>query len=373
MKTITYFVSEDWYFCSHRLPIARKALAEGFKVVVVTRVNNYGDLIESEGFELAPIEIQRSGLNILSELKVISTLYTYYKKYNPDIVHHVAIKPVIYGTLVARFIGSIKVVNAMAGLGFVFISNKKRIRLLRFLVHKLFRFIFKLKGSKLILQNKDDLNDFIKNKLVKKNNVTIIRGSGVDINKFTALDKKNSTPIVMLASRMLWDKGVGEFVKSAKMLTNKGVKSRFVLVGENDPENPASISRAQLDEWNNSGVVEWWGKKDDMHNILAESDIVVLPSYREGLPKVLLEAASCGIPIIATDVPGCREIVHDGKNGILVPLKDYNFLANVIKELINNPEKRKSMGVNGRSLVEREFSEDIVVSQTIKVYQELLT
>lgn len=372
MRTIVYFVSEDWYFCSHRLPIARKALAKGFKVVVVTRVNNHGDLIESEGFELAPIEIKRSGLNILSELKVISTLYIYYKKYNPDIVHHVAIKPVIYGTLVARFIGSIKIVNAMAGLGFVFISNKKRIRLLRFLVHKLFRFIFNLKGSKLILQNKDDLNYLIKNKLVKKNNVTIIRGSGVDINKFTPLDKKNSTPIVMLASRMLWDKGVGEFVEAAKIIKSKGVMSRFVLVGENDSENPASISRDQLDEWNNSGVVEWWGKKDYMHNILAESDIVVLPSYREGLPKVLLEAASCEKPIVATNVPGCREIVHDGKNGILVPLKDYNFLADAIQELINNPEMRNRMGNYGRRLVEREFSEQIVVDKTMLLYQELL-
>ena len=372
MKTIIYFVSEDWYFCSHRLPIARKALKDGFKVVVITKVSKHRDVIESEGFELAPIEIKRGGINLFSELKTISTLYSYYKQYNPDIVHHVAIKPVIYGTLVARLIGSIKIVNAMAGLGFIFISNKKRVRALRFVIHKLFRFLFDNKNGQLILQNKDDLDYFIKNKLVKKDQVSIIRGSGVDIKKFILVEECMGIPIVMLASRMLWDKGVGEFVEAAKILKQEGVEARFVLVGENDSENPASISNSQLNEWNELETVEWWGEKIDMHKVLAQSSIVCLPSYREGLPKVLLEAASCGRAIIATDVPGCREIVHDGESGILVPLKDSNFLASAIKELINNPGKRKSMGKNGRILVKREFSEEIVVNRTMKVYQELL-
>ena len=372
MKTIIYFVSEDWYFCSHRLPIARKALIKGFKVVVVAKVSKYGSVIESEGFELAPIEIQRGGWNLSSEFKTILALYAYYKKYKPDIVHHVAIKPVIYGTIVARVIGSIKVVNAMAGLGFVFISNKKKVKLLRFFIHKLFRFLFNNKNVRLILQNKDDLRYFLKNKLIKKDLVTIIRGSGVDIKKFIPVEECMGIPIVMLASRMLWDKGVGEFVEAAKILKQEGVEARFVLVGENDSENPASISNSQLNEWNELETVEWWGEKIDMHKVLAQSSIVCLPSYREGLPKVLLEAASCGRAIIATDVPGCREIVHDGESGILVPLKDSNFLASAIKELINNPGKRKSMGKNGRILVKREFSEEIVVNRTMKVYQELL-
>jgi len=372
VKTIIYFVSEDWYFCSHRLPIARKALIKGFKVVVVAKVSKYGSVIESEGFELAPIEIQRGGWNLSSEFKTILALYAYYKKYKPDIVHHVAIKPVIYGTIVARVIGSIKVVNAMAGLGFVFISNKKKVKLLRFFIHKLFRFLFNNKNVRLILQNKDDLRYFLKNKLIKKDLVTIIRGSGVDIKKFILVEECMGIPIVMLASRMLWDKGVGEFVEAAKILKQEGVEARFVLVGENDSENPASISNSQLNEWNELETVEWWGEKIDMHKVLAQSSIVCLPSYREGLPKVLLEAASCGRAIIATDVPGCREIVHDGESGILVPLKDSNFLASAIKELINNPGKRKSMGKNGRILVKREFSEEIVVNRTMKVYQELL-
>ena len=372
MKTIIYFVSEDWYFCSHRLPIARKALKDGFKVVVITKVSKHRDVIESEGFELAPIEIKRGGINLFSELRTISTLYSYYKQYNPDIVHHVAIKPVIYGTLVARLIGSIKIVNAMAGLGFIFISNKKRVRALRFVIHKLFRFLFDNKNGQLILQNKDDLDYFIKNKLVKKDQVSIIRGSGVDIKKFIPVEECIGIPIVMLASRMLWDKGVGEFVEAAKILKQEGIEARFVLVGENDSENPASISNRQLNEWNELDTVEWWGVKTDMHKVLAQSSIVCLPSYREGLPKVLLEAASCGRVIIATDVPGCREIVHNGENGALVPLKNANSLASAIKKLINNPGKRKIMGTNGRRLVENEFSEEIVVSQTLKIYQELL-
>jgi glycosyltransferase involved in cell wall biosynthesis len=373
MKTIIYFISEDWYFFSHRLPIARKALAEGFRVVVVTKVSKHRDFIKSEGFELAPIEIKRGGMNLFSELKTIYKLYSYYREYRPDIVHHVAIKPVIYGTLIARLIGSIKIVNAMAGLGFVFISNKKRVKLLRFFVHQLFYFLFNNKNSQLILQNKDDLGYFLKNKLVNNDNVTIIRGSGVDIKKFIFAEESPGIPIVMLASRMLWDKGVGEFVDVAKILKQDGVEARFVLVGDSDPENPASISNTQLSEWHELGIVEWWGERSNMHEVLTQAHIVCLPSYREGLPKVLLEAASCGKPIIATDVPGCREIVHDGENGILVPLKDPNFLASAIKELINNPGKRTSMGKNGRRLVEREFSEEIVVSQTLKVYQELLS
>jgi glycosyltransferase involved in cell wall biosynthesis len=252
MKSIIYFVSEDWYFCSHRLPIARKALTDGFKVVVITRINKHRDIIKSEGFELAPIEIKRGGINLFSEVRTISTLYSYYKQYNPDIVHHVAIKPVIYGTLIARLIGSIKIVNAMAGLGFVFISNKKRIKLLRFFVHQLFRFLFNNKNSQLILQNKDDLGYFLKNKLVKKEQVSIVRGSGVNINKFVPVEEPAGIAIIMLASRMLWDKGVGEFVEAVKILKQEGVEARFVLVGVNDYENPASISNRQLEEWGES-------------------------------------------------------------------------------------------------------------------------
>jgi len=202
--------------------------------------------------------------------------------------------------------------------------------------------------------------------------VTIVRGSGVDVKKFIPAEESTGVPIVMLASRMLWDKGVGEFIEAAKILKQEGVEARFVLVGDSDPENPASIPNAQLSEWHELGIVEWWGERGNMHEMLTQAHIVCLPSYREGLPKVLLEAASCGKPIIATDVPGCREIVHNGENGILVPLKDSSSLASAMKELINNPEKRKIIGINGRRLVENEFSEEIVVSQTLKVYQELL-
>jgi glycosyltransferase involved in cell wall biosynthesis len=263
-------------------------------------------------------------------------------------------------------------VNAMAGLGFVFISNKRKIKLLRFFIHKLFIFLFNSKNGQLILQNKDDLDYFLKNKLIAKNRVTIIRGSGVNLKKFIPVEETIGVPVLMLASRMLWDKGVGEFVDAAKILKQEEIDVRFVLVGDSDSENPASISNEQLNNWDNLDIVEWWGKKDNMHKVLPKAHVVCLPSYREGLPKVLLEAAACARPIIATDVPGCREIVHDGENGILVALKDSNSLANAIKELINNPEKRISMGKNSRKLVKEKFSEEIVVSQTLRVYQELL-
>jgi len=372
MKTIVYLVSEDWYFCSHRFPIARKALKEGFRVVVITRVNKHRDIIESEGFELVPINISRGGVNLFTEFKTIYQIYTYCKKINPSVIHNVAIKPVIYGTIVAKFIGSIKIVNAMAGLGFVFISNKRKVKLLRFFIHKLFRFLFRSENMRLILQNKDDLSYFLENKLAKKDQAVIIRGSGVDINKFTPINKPAGVPIVILASRMLWDKGVGEFVEAAKILKQENITARFVLVGKSDLQNPASISDEQLNEWNDLGVVEWWGEKTDMQKVLSRSSIVCLPSYREGLPKVLLEAASCGKPLIATDTPGCKEVVHDGKNGILIPLRDAKSLSVAIKNIINNPEKWKQMGEYSRKLVENEFSEEIVVSQTLKLYKKML-
>jgi len=365
-------VSEDWYFCSHRLPIARKALSEGFKVVVVTRISRYRNVIESEGFKVVPINIRRGGVNLFSELNTILTLYLCYKKYNPDIVHHVAIKPVIYGTIVAQFIGSINIVNAMAGLGFVFISRKKRIRLLRLFVHKLFRFLFKNKNTQLILQNKDDLRYFIKNKLVKKSQVLVIRGSGVNTKIFTPGGEPLGIPIVMLASRMLWNKGVGEFVGAARILKQEGIEARFILVGECDSENPESIPGEQLNEWSKVGMIEWWGAKTSMHKILIQAHIICLPSYREGLPKVLLEAASCEKPIIATDVPGCREVVNNGESGFLVPVEDSISLSYAIKKLVIDSKKRKIMGKNGRKIVEKEFSEEIIVFQTFKLYQRVL-
>jgi len=372
-KRIVYFVSEDWYFYSHRLPVARIALKNGFRVVVVTNVNKHMDLIKSEGFELHPIKINRGGINPFADLKTIFELYKCYKKYKPNIVHHVAIKPVIYGTLVARIIGSIKIVNAMNGLGFVFVSEKLNAKIIRFFVLKMFRFLFNYDNLRLILQNKDDSNYFINNCLIREKRISIIRGSGVDTKKFYNRGNLNSKqPILMLASRMLWDKGVGEFVQAAREIKQLGLKIRFVLVGETDLQNPESVSEAQLTEWIESKCIEYWGKKNDMNKTLNQASIICLPSYREGLPKVLLEAASCEKPIIASNVPGCREIVLDGENGILVEPKDFNSIVEAIKFLVKNPNERIKMGKKGRKIVKDNFSEEIVADKTLLLYNEIL-
>ena len=373
-KTIIYFVSEDWYFCSHRLPVARSALNNGYRVVVITKVNRHADIIKSEGFELYPIAISRGGINPIKDIKTIISLYKCYKKYSPNIVHHVAIKPVIYGTLVASMIGSIKIVNAMTGLGFVFVSNSIKAKIIRFFAHKIFRILFNNKNLSLILQNEDDLNYFLKNNLIKKKRISLIRGSGVDTKKFNNTGMGYSKkPIIMLASRMLWDKGVGEFVDAAKIIKKLGFNVRFVLVGDIDSENPASISLEQLSKWSSSEVIEYWGKKDDMHVVLNQAFIVCLPSYREGLPKVLLEAASCKKPIITTDVPGCREVVSNGDNGVLVLPKNVDSIVDAIEYLYNNPKVRERMGSRGRKIVESNFSQEIVISKTLKLYKEILS
>jgi glycosyltransferase involved in cell wall biosynthesis len=207
--------------------------------------------------------------------------------------------------------------------------------------------------------------------IVSPERVRLIRGSGVDIERFAPTPEPVGMPVVMLPSRMLWDKGVGEFVESAQLLKSRGVVARFVLVGDSDPENPAAISVAQLESWRDSGVVEWWGRCEDMPQVLAQASIVCLPSYREGLPKALLEAAACSRPLVSCDVPGCREIVRHGENGLLVPLRDAMALAGAIEKLLGDPGLRAAMGKRGRSLVEAEFSESLVAAQTLAIYREM--
>jgi glycosyltransferase involved in cell wall biosynthesis len=372
MKTILYFVSEDWYFYSHRLPIAKRAVSEGYKVFLLTKSGQFSNKIRCEGIDLISIDIDRSGLNIFKELQTFYEIYKYYKKIKPEIVHHVAMKPVIYGTIVARLIGSIKVVNALAGLGFVFTSKHRKFKLIRKAFLFIFKLIFNHPSCHLILQNNDDLNYFLEKKIIDKDFVSLIRGSGVDINKFLPTQTMNDSVIVMMASRMLWDKGVGEFFDAASILKKYDLNVTFILVGGPDYKNPSTITEDQLLEWSSTGIIEWWGEQIQMHKVLTIADIVCLPSYREGLPKVLLEAASCAKPIIASDVPGCREIVHDQKNGFLIPPADSFSLAEAIKKLVINEEKRLIMGKKSLEIVTESFSESIVVDKTHNLYKKLL-
>jgi len=369
---LLFLVTEDWYFCSHRLPIAREAHTRGYEVLVATRVDLYGEHITREGFKLIPLMMQRRSTNPIAELISIFELIGIYRRERPDIVHHVAMKPVLYGSLAARLSGVPHVVNALAGMGFVFISNQIKAQLLRPVIRAAFRLLLNGVCSRLILQNQDDCAMFTGSGLVSNERIQLIRGAGVDTEMYHPVTAPAGSPVVVLASRMLWDKGVGEFVESAKLLHRRGVDARFILVGDADPHNPAAISTEQLTAWHSEGAVEFWGRCDDMPKILAQSHIACLPSYREGLPKSLLEAASCGLPIVTTDTNGCREIVRNGENGYLVPVKSTIELADALQRLINDPELRKRMGARGRAIAVSEFAVGKVVAETMALYEEML-
>ena len=368
---LLFLVTEDWYFCSHRLALACAARDAGFDVAVATRVSAHGEPIRSAGLRLIPIGLRRSGRNPWRELGAIKEITAIYRRERPDIVHHVALKPVLYGSLAAKIAGVPSIVNALAGMGYVFTSQQLSAKLLRPLISLAFRFL--LKGTRVILQNPDDRNALLAAGILKEHQVALIRGSGVDTGVFRFTPETDTVPpLVVLPARMLWDKGVGEFVTAAQILKQEGVAGRFVLAGERDPDNPSAIPQEQLHDWHTSGTVEWLGKVENMPELLAQSHIVCLPSYREGLPKALLEAAACGRAIVASDVPGCREAVRHDENGLLVPARDAVALAQALRLLIGDAALRRRFGQRGREMAEQEFSGEKVAAETLALYRELL-
>jgi glycosyltransferase involved in cell wall biosynthesis len=367
---LLFLITEDWYFVSHRLSLAIAAKEKGYAVTVVTRVGAYGGLIRSMGMKLVPLDQSRHSIGIIKGLRTLIKLWRIYRAENPAIVHHVGIKPIIYGTLVCILCGKKRIINALAGLGFLFVSSSIKARLIRFLIVKIFRVILN-RSSILILQNTDDHNYFLSNNLIDPAKVYLIRGVGVNTNVFFSAPERSGTPIVMLASRLIWDKGVREFVEAAGRLKMQGIEARFVLVGAPDTESRAAIPVEQLLAWKESSTIELWGHSKDIADDLRRAHIVCLPSYREGLPKVLLEAASCGKPIVTTNVPGCKDVVVDGENGILVPARDVNALARAIKDLLKSPDKRVAMGRVGRDMVCKDFCERSFIDQSLQIYERV--
>lgn len=366
-KKLIYFVTEDWYFCLHWLKIAEASMSAGLDVSVITRVREHGDVIRQAGLKLIPFELSRQGMNPLREFTTIARLEKIYRNLSPDIVHNVAMKPTLYGSLAARFAGIGCVVNTLAGLGWLFTSPSLIARLLNKVVVYIFSHYFV--NSIIVLQNNDDAA-FMKS--LGLNHVKVIRGAGVDIKKFCPVEESSDTPIVILPARMLWDKGIKEFVEAARILIDRGIMARFVLVGGTDTCNPAAADTVQLEKWVEEGAVEWWGQKSDMPEVYRQAHIVCLPSYREGLPTVLIEAAACNLSIVTTDTVGCREVVRHGENGFLVPVRSSVELADALQILINNSELRKQMGTRGREIVTQEFAVEQVVAETMAVYEELL-
>jgi glycosyltransferase involved in cell wall biosynthesis len=369
-KRLLYFVTEDWYFCSHRQPLAEAALEAGFEVSVVTRVRRHGDTIRRSGLRLIPFEISRQGINPLSESRVIARLAKLYRRVRPDIVHHVALKPVLYGALAARLAGVEHVISALAGMGWLFTASSKKAEMLMPVVS--FALARMLSRGQTIVQNQDDAA-LIQKMGVRKEKIVLIPGSGVDTTVFRPQPEPHGVPLVILHSRMLRDKGVREFVEAARLLRQRGKAVRFILLGRPDPANPASIPQGKLNAWHRSGEVEWWGERTDIPEVLGQAHVVCLPSYREGLPKSLLEGAASGRPIVTTDVPGCRDVVADGDNGFLVPARQAGALADAIERLLGDAALRQRMGRRGRERVENEFSLNRVIADTMDLYRRVLT
>ena len=372
---LLFLITEDWYFWSHRLELARAARSAGWDVSIGTRVRDHGKRIEDEGFHLHPLRLVRSSRHPVRELLAIFELVRLYRRVRPDVVHHVALKPILYGSVAARVSRVPAVVNGFAGLGYTFTESGERKDVLRSMIGMALRWAIALPRSRVVFQNEDDAREFADAGIIRHDQIRIIRGTGVDTDKFVPAaghHDGNQDPLVVLAGRMLWDKGIGEFVEAARLLSASGVRARCAIVGMVDEENPAAISEMQLRAWQKEGVVQWWGHRDDMPNVLASAQIVVLPSYREGFPKVLLEAAACARPLVATDVPGCRAIVKDGINGFLVSPKDPISLCQALVKLLQDPALRARMGAQGREIVVKEFSVERISRETLALYRELL-
>ena len=363
-------VSEDRSFWSHRLSLAQSAIEAGFNVTLLTKVNKLEKKIKEKGINVINIDFVRSAKSPLIDLLNIIKLIFIFRKEKPDLIHNVALKTILIGSLAALFSRNAVVVNAFTGLGYVFSSNQFQAKVIRLFIKPIFRLVIRRRNYWTIFQNPDDLNLFNNLGLIEPDRSMLIRGSGVNTSEFPQIIDTNKIPVVMLASRLLWDKGVGEFVGAAKRLRAENIKAKFVIVGDIDKENPMSIPVATIKQWVSEGYIDWKGHSNSMPEILSSASIVCLPSYREGLPKVLLEAAAVGRPLIATDVPGCREIVKNGENGILVKLKNIDSLYNAIKLLVLNKEMRQLMGECGRRLVESELSSDIINTQILDFYKK---
>jgi glycosyltransferase involved in cell wall biosynthesis len=372
-RKLLFLVTEDWYFVSHRLELAIAARQAGYEVVVATRVDAHGDHIAKAGLKLCPIAFNRAGLNPLEEFRTLIDVARVYRREAPDIVHHVALKPVIYGSFIARIMGIKGIVNALGGLGYVFSSTGARAKMLRAIAKPLLRFALGRTNSHLIVQNSDDLARVVIGGLASAGSVRLIRGAGVDPAAYRQVTAASELPLVILPARLLREKGVGEFVAAARLLRARGIGARFALVGKPDLANPTSLSESEIAVWVAEGAVEYWGWRDDMPSVFSQAQIVCLPTYYgEGLPKSLLEAAASGCGIVASDIPACREIVQEGVTGWLVPTRDVEALADALQQAIERPDLRRQYGASARTQIVANFSSDRVARQTIAIYDKLI-
>lgn len=370
-RTLLYLITEDWFFRSHFRDRARAARDAGWTVAVATRQGPDHAGLAADGFEMIPVDFDRSGVNPFRDVRTIASVVGAYRRVRPTIAHHVAMKPIIYGSLAARLAGVRRVVNAPVGMGFLYAGTSARSRALRPLAQLGLKAFLNPRGSAVVFENRDDMAMLTSNGFVRPEDAVLIRGAGVDLAAFAPAPEPAGPIVITVTARMLWDKGIGEFVAAARRLRADGLDLRCQLAGAPDPANPARIPQATLEDWQREGIVTWLGHRSDVAALLADSHIVCLPSYREGLPKSLLEAMAAGRPIVTTDVPGCREAVIDGENGLLVPARDADALAAALRTLARDAQMRRRFGACGRRLAEQNFSIARISAETLALYDRL--
>mgnify|MGYP002725586730 CR=1 FL=1 len=370
---LLFLMNEALFFTTHRLPVAQAAQAAGYEVHVAAPFEaGPVEVISNCGFHYHDLPLKRGGRSLSGEARLLARCFRLIRLIKPDLVHHVAMKPVIFGGLVSRLMGVGAVVHAITGMGFLFIRDDWPARIIRTLIMPLYRFALGHRNARVIFQNPDDLKLFIDRGLVREATTVMIKGCGVDMHQFAPVEPPAEPVVVMFPARILGDKGVHEFVHAARTLREAGSGARFVLVGRRDPANPTDVAEAAIKAWEAEGLVEWWGFRSDMPGVLRQAHIICMPSYREGLPRGLIEAAACGLPIVTADVPGCREVVAHGESGILVPVRDGRATAAAIGKLLDDPALRRSMGRAARQLALDEFTVEAFVADTMATYDAVL-
>jgi glycosyltransferase involved in cell wall biosynthesis len=367
---LLYVVTEDWYFLSHRLPMARAARAAGFEVHVATNVGDDADAIEREGFTLHPVRFVRGRMSPFRNIGTILALRKIYRAVAPAIIHHVALQATVLGIVAAFGRGAAKV-YAITGLGHAFIAGSGKARFMQRVIRRLLRFGLNRHRAVGLVQNPDD-RDMLAEVGVKPDHIVIIPGSGIDADRLRPIPEPEGPVTIAYVGRMLDDKGVRNLIAAFRIVRAANKECRLLLAGSPDPANPGSIPQSELAAWGREGGVTWLGQVADIATIWQRAHIAVLPSRREGLPKSLLEAAACGRPLIATDVPGCREVVIADKTGLLVPVDDPKPLAEAMERLVRSSQQRIRLGVAARRLVDERFAADLIGKATVELYQSLL-
>ncbi len=371
-RCLLFVVNNPAFFMSHRVPVALAAQKAGYDVHVATMEGPAVADIQALGMTHHPIPMTRSGKHPLQELGTLLALVRLFRRLRPDVVHLVTIKPVLYGGIAARIARVPGMVAAISGLGFVFLSNSLKRGRVRAVVARLYRIALGNPNSGFIFHTPND-RDLLKSLgAVREDQVVIIRGAGVDLDAYRPMPEPPAPPVVVtMVARLLRDKGVQEFVQAAKLLRERGVPVTMQLVGGLDPGNPASATQADVDAWQQDGCVQALGERSDVATLYAAAHIAVLPSYREGLPKSLIEAAACGRAVVTTDVPGCRDAIERNVTGLLVPVRDAAALADAIARLTGDATLRQAMGTAGRVLAEREFDINQVARIHVALYDAL--